>query len=161
MYVPENISSEFLAQYKTVMRLLNGNVEPQGVKEFASLRPLIYERLSEIESNFFDSITEIFIAALRRAEYGRYVYMKKYKNGYAIYSLSSKKFFLCKALTSPLEELIEPYSLIETVILPFKGYLLCDGLVVRHGVRIGKNMSKELHQGYMEAKKNGGLIVGA
>lgn len=161
MYAPENIAIEFLEQYKAVMRLLNRNVEPSGVKEFVALRPLIYERLSEIEAEFFDSIPEPLIAGLRRAEFGSYVYLKKYKNGYALHSLSNSKYFLCKALTSPLEEFLEPYSVIKTVILPYKGYLLCDGLIVKRGVILGRNMTKEVHQGYLAAKKNGSLIVGA
>lgn len=161
MRAPENIANEFLAQYKTVMRLLNGNVEPNGIKEYAALRSSIYERLGEIENNFFDSITESFIATLRQAEFGRYVYLKKYKNGYALYSLDSNKYFLCKALTSPLDKLVEPCSIIETAILPFKGYLLCDGLIVTHGISLGKNMTKEIHQGYLAAMKNGSVVVGA
>lgn len=160
MLIPSEVAKEFLDRYKLLMKLMNKGEEPRGTKEYATLRALIYEKMDDVDDLFSESIGFELIQSLREAVFGKFAYLKKYKNGYALYSFGSEKYYLCKALTSSLDEFIEPYSIIETAIVPFKGYIICDGLVLKHGVHIGKNMAKNFRDGYWAATRDSTIAKG-
>jgi hypothetical protein len=61
-------------------------------------------------------------------------------------------------VTTELAELIpDPPIFVETVLLPFHGYLICDGLLAG-GIYIGGNMGRSFHGTYMEIKRAGEFI---
>ena len=70
-------------------------------------------------------------------------------------------YYRVVALTTPLEELLPEFCYIETAIVPFENYLICDGLVFSKNISIGKNMAKEVRNGYWEAKRTGKLVKSA
>jgi hypothetical protein len=158
MFLPTEIAEEFLEKYKLLMKLLNGGVCPNGVKEYAPLRGVIYEKLNEIEELYSGDIGSEFVNSLKRGVLGKFVYLKPYKDGYAMYSLEKDLYYLCFALTTPLEEYVQEYSIMTTAIVPFQGFIVCDGLIVHHNVSLGKNMAKEYRDGYWHARKSGQLI---
>ena len=160
MLIPSKVAQEFLDGYKLLMKLMNEGEEPKDMKEYAALRALIYEKMDDVDNLFSETIGFEFIQSLREATFGTFAFLKKYKNGYALYSLDSGNYYLCKALTSSLEEFIDPYTIIETAIVPFKGYIICDGLVLNHGVHIGKNMAKDFRDGYWSAKRDSTIVKG-
>lgn len=160
MLIPSKVAQEFLDEYKLLMKLMNEGEEPGGLKEYIALRDLIYGKLDDVESMYSEWIGLEFIQSLREAVFGKFAYLKKYKNGYALCSFDSGNYYLCKALTSPLEDFIDSYSIIETAIVPFKGYLICDGLVLNHNVHIGGNMAKNFRDGYWSATRDSTIIKG-
>ena len=65
---------------------------------------------------------------------------------------------MVKGITTPLEEIIEEFSLIKTAILPFRSQIICDGLFEQHNILIGPNIMKELKEEIKEKRKNNEII---
>ena len=53
---------------------------------------------------------------------------------------------------------MEDFSIIETALVPYKGLIVCDGLIVNKNILLGKNMTKNCRDGYFQAKRSGDLI---
>ena len=128
MLVDSTIADEFLATYKGVLALVNGVVVPQGIKEFVECRELLYSDLESIAE--CTNIPEDFRDALSRSIYGEFIFLKKYKKWYALQHMESSKYYAVLALTSPIETMVEDFSVIEIALVPYKGHIVCDGLIV-------------------------------
>jgi hypothetical protein len=64
-------------------------------------------------------------------------------------------------LSEPFEDVIEqelPF-LCKTVLLPFQGRIVYDGLLTGHNLIIGSNMTRELNDSYNDAKKRYGIVT--
>jgi len=141
----------FLEQYK---RLL-GDIAAKPMKtanDYNEARKVLYRNGLNREYVFGSFFEESFVSAVRKAIYGVFIYAKKYKDGYALKSPNNA--WLCvNALTTPLEEMIPEWVVIETAVLPYAGFLACDGLVVDRHTYIGPNMIKSMTQELKAARK--------
>ena len=139
-----SLASAFLVQYK---RLL-GDVAAKPMKssnDYNEARNVLYKDGLNKLHVFDSSYEESFVLAVRNAIHGMFIYAKKYKEGYAL--KASDNAWLCvKALTTPLEEMIPDWVVIDTAVLPYGGFLICDGLVVNRHTYIGPNMIKSMTQ---------------
>ena len=139
-----SLARAFLVQYK---RLL-GDVAAKPMKninDYNEARNLLYHDGFNKVYVFDSSYEESFVLAVRSAIHGMFIYAKKYKEGYAL--KASDNAWLCvKALTTPLEEMIPDWVVIDTTVLPYGGFLICDGLVVNRQTYIGPNMIKSMTQ---------------
>jgi hypothetical protein len=139
-----SLSSTFLTQYKQLL----GAIADKPMKtsdDFNEARNVLFKEGLNKSYVFDSSYEESFVCAVRGAIYGMFIYAKKYKNGYAL--KASNNVWLCiKALTTPLEEMIPDWVLIDTAVLPYCGFLVCDGLVVNRHAYIGPNMIKSMTQ---------------
>lgn len=65
------------------------------------------------------------------------------------------------ALTDPFEELVGPYLPIwaETVLLPFKGKIVYDGLLSSFNISFGGGVKRGLNESYKEAKERLGIVT--
>ncbi len=65
------------------------------------------------------------------------------------------------ALTDPFAELIGPHMplLTQTVLLPFKGVIVYDGLMSSYNVFFGPGIRRGLNESYKEAKARHGIIT--
>nr|WP_067293668.1 hypothetical protein [Marinobacterium profundum] len=158
MLIDKKLADLFLYHYKAVMVFLNGGAEPDGFKGYGFLRPLIFKDNEDLEEGITDIVGIDFFNSIKSGIFGKFVYLKKYQKGYILKSIDTGKYYQVAALTTPLEELIGDYSVIETAIIPYTNKLVCDGLILSCGVSIGKNMAKEIRDGYWEAKRSGELI---
>jgi hypothetical protein len=157
MLVDKCVADEFLSKYKKLFWFLNEQQEPENLNCYVDLRPRIFEK----EKKFNRIVGDDFCNSIESAVFGKFVFLKKYKNGYIFQNVETEIYYQVYGLNSPLEQLTEEYSIIETAILPFNGMLVCDGLIARQGITIGKNMAKEIREGYWLAKKSGNLVVNA
>jgi hypothetical protein len=139
-----SLASAFLVQYK---RLL-GDVAAKPLKssnDYNEARNVLYKDGLNKLYIFDSSYEESFVLAVRNAVHGMFIYAKKYKQGYPL--KASDNAWLCvKALTTPLEEMIPDWVVINTAVLPYGGFLVCDGLVVDRRTYIGPNMIKSMTQ---------------
>ena len=139
-----SLANAFLAQYK---RLL-GDIAAKPMKsrnDYNEARNVLYKDGFNKLYVFDSSYEESFVLAVRNAIHGTFIYAKKYKEGYAL--KASDNAWLCvKALTTPLEEMIPEWVVIDTAVLPYGGVLVCDGLVVNRQTYIGPNMIKSMTQ---------------
>ena len=65
------------------------------------------------------------------------------------------------ALSQPFEELIGPYLpvLTQTVLLPFKGVIVYDGLMSSYNISFGPGIRRNLNQDFKEAKERHGIVT--
>src|SRR5258708_3846285 len=65
------------------------------------------------------------------------------------------------ALSQPFEELIGPYLpvLTQTVLLPFKGMIVYDGLMSSYNISFGPGIRRSLSEGFREAKPRHGIVT--
>ena len=156
MLVNSTIANELLASYKAVLAEVNGGKTPRGIDEFAKCRKKLYSDSISIAE--FTSIAEDFKNALSKSIYGQFIFLKKYKSWYAFQHMDTIQYFAALGLTSPIETMVEDFSIIETALVPYKGLIVCDGLIVNNNMFLGKNMIKNCRDGYFQAKRSGDLI---
>jgi hypothetical protein len=65
------------------------------------------------------------------------------------------------ALSQPFEELIGPYLpvLTETVLLPFKGVIVYDGLMSSYRISFGPGIRRSLNESFKDAKARHGIVT--
>jgi len=156
MLVNNTIANEFLVSYKAVLAEVNGGKMPQDIDEFAECRKLLYSDSVPIAE--YKSVAEDFKNALSKSIYGRFIFLKKYKSWYAFQYVKTGRYFAVLGLTSPIETMVEDFSIIETALVPFRGLIVCDGLIVNENILLGKNMMENCRDGYLQAKQSGDLI---
>jgi len=156
MLVNSTIANEFLASYKAVLAEVNGSKIPQDIDEFAECRKLLYSNSVPLAE--YKSVAEDFKNALSKSIYGRFIFLKKYKSWYAFQYIKTGQYFAALGLTSPIETMVEDFSIVETALVPYRGLIVCDGLIVNENILLGKNMMKNCRDGYFQAKRSGDLI---
>jgi hypothetical protein len=156
MLVDSFTAARFLVSYKTLLAEVNGGKKPEGVKEFVRCRGLLFANPAKIGE--YRGAGEDIKDAVRKAVYGRFIFLKKYKGWYAFQYMTTGRYYAALALTSPIESMLEDFSVIWTALVPWRGGIVCDGLIAGESILLGKNMMRECRQGYMEAKRCGELI---
>ena len=156
MLVNSTIANEFLASYKAVLAEVNGGKSPQDINEFAECRKSLYSNSVSIAE--YTSIAEDFKNALSKSIYGQFIFLKKYKSWYAFQYIETGQYFAALGLTSPIETMVEDFSIIEMALVPFRGLIVCDGLIVNKNMLLGKKIIKNCRDGYFQAKRSGNLI---
>ena len=65
------------------------------------------------------------------------------------------------ALSQPFEDLIGPYLpvLTQTILLPFKGMIVYDGLMSSYNISFGPGIRRNLNQDFKEAKARQGIVT--
>ena len=65
------------------------------------------------------------------------------------------------ALTEPFEDLIGPYlpQMVETVLLPFQGRIVYDGLLHGYNISFGGGIKRMLNDSYRQAKARQGVVT--
>jgi hypothetical protein len=158
MLIDKKSADEFLFRYKAVMAFLNDGAEPVDIELYAALRSHIFEKIAEIAEDVEGIAGPDFVHALKSGLFGKFIYLKKYQKGYILKHVDSGKYYEVVALTTPLEEIVPEYSVIDTAIIPYANRLMCDGLVCSYGIYIGKNMAREIRDGYWLARRAGELV---
>jgi len=161
MVIDKKMADTFLCHYKAIMTLLNNGVEPDGLQAYASLRQLLFDKIDEIEAEILGAVGFEFVSSIKSGVFGKFVYLKKYQNGYILQNIDTGKYYQALGLTTPLEEIVTEYSVIDTAIIPYADTLVCDGLILSQGVSVGKNMATDIRQGYWDAKRSGELLINA
>ncbi len=157
MLIDESEGSFFLEQYKELLAHHYG-AEPSSGEEWAEARDQMMLRVKTgAEDISGKEMTEVE-QAVREAVTGRFCFLKRYKDHYAFCHLESGRFFAVRALTTPIEEIVEEFSVVTTCLIPFREKMICDGLVVSANIYFGKNYTKEMRDSYWNAKREGTLI---
>jgi hypothetical protein len=90
-------------------------------------------------------------------------YVVRYLKDYAVFLTgdSPAKAYGVRCLYSPFEEVIrmELPALIETVLLPFQGKIVYDGLVAPYNIHFGSGIRRSLNESYQKAKAEHGIIA--
>lgn len=87
-------------------------------------------------------------------------YLKKYTVFFTSGGSPNKAYGVL-GLVDPMEEVIGPClpRLITTVLLPFKGKIIYDGLILGYNITFGGGMKRMLNEEYKQAKEAFGIIT--
>lgn len=90
-----------------------------------------------------------------------YVFRELKKYTVFISTTSPEIAFGVLALSQPFEELIGPYwpVLTKTVLLPFKGKIVYDGLLNSYNVSFGPGIRRSVNESFKEAKARHGIVT--
>ena len=143
MLIESNNAQYFLKFYKLILMNFAGKAL-NNASEFVHVRNKFYEKKNEINNFFPKDADDDFRNGIKKAFYDNFIYLEKVRNGYLLRNVKQNKIYLVKAITTPLEEIIEEFSLIKTAILPFRGQIIFDGLFEKNNILIGPNMMKEI-----------------
>jgi hypothetical protein len=137
-------AKSFLEQYKRLLSEITGR-QLDGTADYVEARETLYEKGLNKTHRMDPEYDSLFIEAVRHAQYGMFVYGKKYKLGYAFKS-KDNLWYCVQALTTPLEDILPDWIVVVTAILPFRDNYVCDGLIVDKQVSIDKNMIHDMIQ---------------
>ena len=103
------------------------------------------------------------VTAWQRYISGRFIVVRHLKK-HTIFMGAEEPFgvYAVLGLTTDLADLAPPERLpyiVRTVLLPYEGVIVCDGLLETYNVMIGPTMRRNLHADYQTAKRGGTVLT--
>jgi len=144
-------ANAFLDQYKRLLCAIAAK-PLKIINDYSEARKALYKDGFNKSFAFDSSYEESFVNAVKNATCDMFVYAKKYRSGYAL-KASDDTWFCVKALTTPLEEMIPEWCVIDTAVLSYCGLIVCDGLIVDRHISIGPNMIASMTQDLKTERK--------
>jgi hypothetical protein len=87
-------------------------------------------------------------------------FIERFLSKYAIF-IKDKKVYAVLGLNDPFDSFVARESLpfyVQTVLLPFKGKIVYDGMMHAHRIYFGSGIRGDLKETYLTAKQNGQII---
>ena len=95
------------------------------------------------------------VAGWKQCKPGRYILERHLKKGSVFISAEDGTVYMVKGLFSTWAEMLgESPVLLDAVLIPFRGSIISDGLVVPYRIRFGKEATEDFKEMYMNAKRN-------
>ena len=178
MLLDEKNRDQFLTVYMALLTFVNNVYEivpnVRSINDFIKLsmqnkldiKEALYEDISVLD-DFCDEnpfqLSDIdleIILEWKNYVKGNFIVYKQFKK-YCVFleAEESKEAYGVLGLTNSFEEILGFLpSYIETVLLPFKGKIVCDGLIHSHPVQLGANMRADIKEDYEFSKALFGII---
>ena len=83
------------------------------------------------------------LEAIRTASFGQFIVCRHMARGTEMVG-PGDKIFRVRGVTTELRCLIDPWVVVDTAVMEFAGYWICDGLIQSNSIHIGPNMRKDL-----------------
>jgi hypothetical protein len=128
---------------------------------FANQQQMIKSFVEENPYDFTEDILDI-VTAFRNGFVGKFIILKSLKPYTIFLSTDSlPRAFGVKGLTTPYEDVLnQPLpAYYETVLLPFKGSIITDGILCGGGITFGAGIRRSFNEGYKKAKATNGIIT--
>src|SRR5438552_3965126 len=122
---------------------------------------LIESFVDENPAHFSDDELDI-VRSWRHLVAGRFYVFRELKKYTVFLSTTSPAIaYGVLALSQPFEDLIGPYLpvLTQTVLLPFKGVIVYDGLMSSYNISFGPGIRRNLNQDFRDAKARHGIVT--
>lgn len=171
----------FFRLHRTLMFFVNQRLKgipdnPATPEEFAALSPEVQLKVRNAFLAHVDLI-ESFVAenparlsdddlaivrSWRHLVTGKFYVFRELKKYTVFLSTTSPAIaYGVLALSQPFEDLIGPYLpvLTQTVLLPFKGVIVYDGLMSSYNLSFGPGIRRNLNQDFKEAKARHGIVT--
>ena len=95
------------------------------------------------------------VAGWKQCKPGRYILERHLKKGSVFISTEDESVYMVKGLFSTWEEMLgDSPVLLDAVLIPFRGSIISDGLVVPYRIYFGKGVREGFKEAYMNAKRN-------
>jgi len=121
--------------------------------------PKVIDAFIEDNPNDFGAEQLSIVKMWRRFIKGNF-YIERYLKKHAIF-IGNDHVYVVLSLNDTFDEVLPKATLpiyIETVLLPFQGKIVYDGLMSRFNVEIGNDIRRELREIYLQAKENDEII---
>jgi L-rhamnose mutarotase len=121
---------------------------------------LIDSFVAENPFNFIQDELDI-IKSWKNFVKGRFFIVSHLKNHSIFLTDDEQKVYGVVGLIDEIKDITPPYlpSLVETVLLPFKGRIIHYGLFQFHNIRFGSGIKKDIQAKYQIAKSKFGIIL--
>ena len=98
------------------------------------------------------------VAGWKQCKRGRYILERHLKKGSVFISAENGEIYLVKGLFSSWSEMLgEAPVLLDAVLIPFRGSIISDGLVIPYRICFGKGAREDFKDAYMNAKRNNAI----
>ena len=95
------------------------------------------------------------VAGWKRCKPGRYILERHLQKGSVFISAEDGAVYVVKGLFSTWAEMLgEAPVLLDAVLIPFRGGIISDGLVMPYRICFGKGARENFKDAYMNAKRN-------
>jgi hypothetical protein len=156
------------------LKIIDGNVA--SPEDFASHLPGVRVKVRDAFLSHTDLIQAFvdenpsqlsgdeldIIRSWRHLVYGSFYVFRKLKK-YTVFLASDEQpiAYGVLALSQPFEELIGPYLpvLTRTILLPFKGRIVYDGLLNSYRISFGGGVKRRLNESFKDAKARHGIVT--
>ena len=99
------------------------------------------------------------VAGWKQCKAGRYILERHLKKGSAFISAEDGTVYMVKGLFSTWAEMLgEAPVLLDAELIPFRGSIISDGLVMQYRICFGKGAREDFKDAYMNAKRNGAIL---
>jgi Domain of unknown function (DUF6398) len=177
---PEDVEL-FFKLHRALMFFVNQRLKvlPDDIASadaFAALSPQVRLKVRDAFLNHTDLIQQFvdenpahltsdeldIVRSWQHLVHGRFYVFRELKKYTVFLSTTSPAIaYGVLALSQPFEELIGPYLpvLTQTVLLPFKGVIVYDGLLSSYRISFGPGIRRNLNQDFKEAKARHGIVT--
>lgn len=153
--VPDDIASpDAFAAVSPQVRL---KVRDAFLQHTDLIQQFIEENPAHLTSDELD-----IVRSWRHLVHGKFYVFRELKKYTVFLSTTSPAIaYGVLALSQPFEDLIGPYLpvLTQTVLLPFKGVIVYDGLISSYNISFGPGIRRNLNQDFKEAKVRHGIVT--
>lgn len=95
------------------------------------------------------------VSGWKQCKQGRYILERHLKKGSVFISAEDGAVYMVKGLFSTWVEMLgEAPVLLDAVLIPFRGSIILDGLVMPYRIYFGKGAREDFKKAYMTAKRN-------
>jgi Domain of unknown function (DUF6398) len=181
MLLPQHELELFFKLHRALMFFVNQRLKviPDKIatsEEFAALSPevrlkvrdalnanldLIESFTAENPAHLSDDELDI-VCSWRHLVTGKFYVFRELKKYTVFLSTTSPAIaYGVLALSQPFEDLIGPYLpvLTQTVLIPFKGVIVYDGLMTSYNISFGPGIRRNLNEDFKEAKTRHGIVT--
>lgn len=106
-----------------------------------------YKKMNEEET--------AIVSSWKRVVHGRFIVDRHLRKGSVLISVENNEVYIVKGIYSSWREMLENYpmpQIVEATLIPFRDTIIHDGIVAPYGMYLGRNMSEQSKQIYLEAK---------
>ena len=159
---------DFVNQKYKLIKELYGMTSPRGLP-LQSVR-LISDKLwnnKEVIDEFIlsgdkkmDKEEMAIVSSWKRAVHGKFIVDRHLRTGSVLVSAENNEVYIVKGIYSSWREILEGYpmpQIVEATFIPFRDYIIHDGIIAPYGMCLGRNMSEQSKQIYLNAKTNSNL----
>lgn len=128
---------------------------------FLNEADLIESFVDENPANLSDEETDIVLSWQHQVSGRFYAFRQLKKHMIFLATDDPPVAYGVVALTEPFEFLVGPYLpvMTETVLMPFKGRIVHDGLLSTYNISFGGGIKRSLNDSYREAKERLGIVT--
>jgi hypothetical protein len=135
--------------------------EKAKVREELWKNPQLIRTYVEEEGDQLSEAEREIVLSWKQSVAGRFQVYRFLKT-YAVLIGNKEQVYAVLGLQDPIEDVLPAQPLpilVDTVLLPFKGRIIYDGLMGTYRIHFGKGVRSELSEVYMRAKQNDRIVT--